>query len=98
MRALALQLAAHLHPGREFALGNRAHQRIIALAKRIGRGQIHLDLGAHALALQRRFHLGKQVAMAVQIGGGAAVQHLAGLGVGDLVGDGDGGVLGDCHM
>ncbi|MPN38578.1 hypothetical protein SDC9_186102 [bioreactor metagenome] len=96
--ARPLELPPHLHSGRELALGNHAHQALVALAERIGHGQIDHGGETIGLPLQRSLDLGENVLVpAMQIGHVARIQRLAGGGVGDLVAQRDGCVFGDVH-
>lgn len=96
--AHALQLATHLHAGRELAFGDGAHQALVAGAKSVVHRQLQGGAETHGLAFERGFHLGEDVFITpVEVGQVAMVQRFA-LGGGHLVADGDGGVLGDVHV
>ena len=55
------QLAAHFHARWEILFGDGLHQRLVALTKSIGRGQLERGGKAHFLAFQRFFDFGKSV-------------------------------------
>ena len=95
--AHALQLAAHLHTGRKLALGDGAHQRLIARAKGVFHGKVERGGEPCGPAFQRGLHLREDVLIsAVQIGQMARVQRFA-LRRGHRVAEGDGGVFADVH-